>query len=325
MNKTAFGIVGCGYQTVRNMAPAMAKCEQVYMAGCYDNDPAKAKALAQNHGIRAYDSLTQLLEDTSIDAIYVATPTVSHQEICLAAAAAGKHILCEKSLAMDLGQAQNMVDACKARGLSLVEGFMYRHHAQHKYVQEQICGGELGKPWLFEAWFGFPALPQTDFRRNKNLGGGVILDAGAYTVHAARNFFGREPRRIVSVIHHDENGLDIQGRVLMDFGDQQSAQLAFGMDNGYKNSYSIWCEKGEIWLKRAFSMPASELPVCFVKTQGLLREHQLAPCDHFLEELKAFCGLDDAGREAHYLDIIGQAEAMSQIAAAGSSNTGTLT
>jgi len=312
MDRIGFGIIGCGYQTLRNMGPALVKCDKTKLVGCFDTNPERAKAASVKFGGTPYESLENLLADSRIKAVYIATPIATHAEICLAAAAAGKHILCEKTLAMNPQQTKTVIEACRSRGLVLEEGFMYKHHTQHKFVRDIIDSGELGEALLFQAWFGFPPFPEQDFRMRKDMGGGVILDAGAYTVHAARTFFSREPIRIFSSVSYNKQGLDMHGSVLMEFGGRQTAQLNFGMDNAYKNSYSIWCSKGEIWLKRAFSIPSFEIPVCYIKTQGLIREYQLAPCDHFEMELQSFCRSIESG-VYDYEDISNQAAALYEV------------
>lgn len=309
MSKIGFGIVGCGYQTLKNMGPTIARSNKAHLVGCFDTDALSAETATKKFGCQSYVSLEDLLGDRQVEAVYIATPIVSHAEICLAASAAGKHILCEKTLAMTPEQTNEVIKACRNRGLVLEEGFMYRHHTQHTFVRNMIESGELGEALLFQAWFGFPPFPAQDFRMRKDMGGGAILDAGAYTVHAARTFFSREPIRTSSNICYNEQGLDVQGSVLMDFGRCQAAQLGFGMNNSYKNSYSVWCSKGEIWLKRAFSIPPNEVPICYVRTQNLTREYQLEPCDHFALELQAFCSSIERGVN-DYDDISNQSAAL---------------
>lgn len=285
---TRFGIIGCGYQTTKNMAPAMAKSGVSEITGFFDLDSRKAEALGQAYGAPAFRELAELLNSKEVDAVYIATPISTHAELCKAAADSGKHILCEKSLALNPEQDAEIRAYCQSKGVRLLEGFMYQYHTQHGFVREMIAQGEIGEPVLFQAWFGFPPFPETDFRMIKELGGGALLDAGAYVIHAAKNFFGREPVSEHRAITYNGKGLDIQGSILMDFGLGQSALLSYGMNNSYKNSYSVWGTQGEITLLRAFSIPEQEIPLCRIVNQGLTREYKLQPCNHFVEELKAF-------------------------------------
>lgn len=288
MDKVRFGIIGCGYQTTKNMAPAMHRCDKSIIAGFFDLDYEKAKKMSELYGSQVYGSIEDMLGSNEIDAIYIATPISTHGELCKMVADAGKQILCEKPLAMNPVEDTEIREYCHERGVYLLEGFMYQYHTQHQFVRDMIAKGEIGEPRLFSACFGFPPFPDTDFRMQKELGGGALLDAGAYVIHAAKWFYGREPVSENRVISYNEKGLDMHGSILMDFGNKQSAQLSFGMDNSYKNSYSIWGTKGEITLLRAFSIPEHHIPICRIVNQGLVREYQLQPCNHFVEELIVF-------------------------------------
>lgn len=288
MKKIRFGIIGCGYQTQKNMAPAMEKCEAVDIVGFYDLDCEKAQQLAKQYDSKIFASIRELLNDKAVDAVYIATPVVSHKELCFLAADSGKHILCEKPMAMNADEHKEIQDYCANKRVYLMEGYMYQYHSQHQFVREMIKKGEIGEPRVFYAWFGFPPFPETDFRMKKDMGGGALLDAGGYVIHAAKWFYGKEPLTENIVLHYNEDGLDIHGSIQMDFGSKQSAQLSFGMDNSYKNSYSIWGTKGEITLLRAFSIPEHHIPICRIVNQGLVREFQLQPCNHFVEEITYF-------------------------------------
>lgn len=270
------------------MAPALHKSASAVLRGVYDVLGERAQALAKQYEVIVYPSFGKVLEDLDIDAVYISTPTGYHKELCVSAAKAGKHILCEKSLAMDPAEAREIAAVCRKSGVMLMEGFMYRHHTQHSFVQNMVKQGEIGEPWLFSAWFGFPSFPPADFRMNKAMGGGALLDAGAYVVNAARFFFQSEPASSHACLQLDQAGLDMRGTAILDFGGDRIAEVAFGMNNSYKNSYSIWGTKGEITLLRAFSIPAWEQPVAVIKNQGLKREYVLPACDHFTAELDAF-------------------------------------
>ena len=312
MNKIKFGIIGCGYQTQKNMAPSMTNSNYAEIVGFYDIDIKKSQILADKYLVHQYLTLSELFKNESIDAIYIATPTSTHEELCILSADAGKHILCEKSLAMNVGQAENIVNKCKENNVFLMEGFMYQYHTQHQFVKEMILNNEIGEPITFNAWFGFPSFPKSDFRMNKAMGGGAILDAGAYVVHAARTFFGSEPIQTESFINYGENRLDIHGSVLMDFGEGRAAHLTFGMDNFYKNSYSVWGTKGELTLLRAFSIPEGLQPKCRLSKQSLVTEFTLPSCNHFEKELEVFYS-SIKSNQFYFNEIINQATALAKL------------
>jgi len=287
LKKLRFGVIGLGYVAVRSVIPAIINCKNSTLISVYDIDNEKTKNEAISFNCHSSKSLEDLLSQ-DIDAVYISTPIGTHFDIAMQAANAGKHLLCEKSLTISYNETKILVDECEKRGLALMEGFMYQFHTQHKEVRDVIEAGVIGKPLLFQAWFGFPPLAKDNFRYSKKLGGGAILDAGAYTVHVARTFFGREPISVHSSLNSDEYEVEINGSVLMDFGNGQTASLAFGFNNYYKNSYSIWGSKGQLSLDRAFSVPVNYKSKLTIEKQDNIEIRTLPSCDHFLEEVKYF-------------------------------------
>ena len=165
---------------------------------------------------------------------------------------------------------------------------MYQFHTQHEFVRNLINSGEIGQPFHFQAWFGFPEIEKNDFRYKKKLGGGAILDAGSYTVHAARHFFNKEPIEIFSIIENEEHEVEIRGTIMLNFGNSRTAHLAFGFNNMYQNKYTIWGTDGVITLERAFAIPPNYNSILTIEKQGLKREIKMQFCNHFIEEIKYF-------------------------------------
>jgi dTDP-3,4-didehydro-2,6-dideoxy-alpha-D-glucose 3-reductase len=314
MRNIKFGIVGLGYVAVRSVIPAIIKCKNALLISVYDIDNEKSKSQAISFDCHPSNTMEELLSQ-NIDAVYISTPIGTHFDIAMKATEAGKHILCEKSLTISLNETRILVEKCKKLRLALMEGFMYQFHTQHQEVRNVIASGDIGKPILFQAWFGFPPLAKDNFRYSKKLGGGAILDAGAYVIHAARTFFKREPISIHSCISSFNQEVETNGTVLMDFGEGQTAVLAFGFNNFYKNSYSIWGTKGQLTLDRAFSIPAEYRSKLTIEKQDQIEIRTLAASDHFLEEIKHFVdNLDDYEIRKHrYKDALKQAEILEKI------------
>jgi len=172
--------------------------------------------------------------------------------------------------------------------VALFEGFMYQFHSQHQFVKKLIGSGEIGQPVHFQAWFGFPPLNENDFRYNKELGGGALLDAGSYTVHAARHFFEAEPINCYSILEKEGHEVEMRGSALLNFGNSKTAHLVFGFNNMYQNKYVIWGTTGVITLERAFALPPDFRSTVILEKQGEKKEFSMEPCDHFLEEINFF-------------------------------------
>lgn len=314
MKKTRFGIIGCASIARRAFIPALQKSSAAQLVAVASRTRQKANEFAALFDCDAVEGYDTLLAREDIDAVYIATPVGLHAEWALAAARAGKQILCEKTLARNSEETRRVMEMCEASGIAIFEGFAYQFHPQHTMLRRMVEEGQIGRPVLFKAWFGFPPI-DSPHRYDPALGGGALLDAGTYTVHAARHFFCREPLRVQAILHHACNLVEIHGSVLLDFGHGQSAHLAFGFDNMYQNTYSIWGTEGVITAKRAFSLPPTFSPVVVTERQNLRKEKYIPPCDYFLEEIEMFVqgSSDPTTRRKWREDALGQAQVLESI------------
>jgi predicted dehydrogenase len=283
-----FAVVGCGNLALRYSIPALIESKDSELVVCINTSEKPKKKIEEEFKLPFETSFKEALKKYEFDAVYISTPTGTHAKIVLLAAENKKHILCEKSLGINLNEVDQMVECCKKNNVALFEGFMYQFHTQHKFVQNLINEGNIGTPVHFQAWFGFPPINKNDFRYDKNRGGGAILDAGSYTVHAARHFFKEEPVNVFSTIEKEGQDVEIRGSVLLNFKESKTASLVFGFNNMYQNKYTIWGTKGIITLERAFAIPPEFKPTCILEKQGYKEEFTLEPCNHFIEELKYF-------------------------------------
>src|SRR3989442_1720272 len=156
-----------------------------------------------------------LFADPDVDAVYNPLPNTLHPEWTIRAARAGKHVLCEKPLAIDARQAQTMVDAGRAAGVLLQEAFMYRFHPQITELRRLVASGAVGVPWLARSAFTFAVGSDDDIRLNPALGGGGLLDVGCYCVSISRLLMG-EPNA-VTASGAFERGVDVRLAVLLTF------------------------------------------------------------------------------------------------------------
>jgi dTDP-3,4-didehydro-2,6-dideoxy-alpha-D-glucose 3-reductase len=314
MRKINFGIIGCGYISQKSVIPAIFSYEESKLIAVTDIDPEKMKKTSIHYEVEQEENYRALLKRNDIDAVYIATPIGSHAEICIEAANNGKHILCEKSLAANFNEVDQIIKAVKRNNVAILEGFMYQYHTQHQLVSKLINENSIGDPVHFSAKFGFPPLGKQNFRYNKEMGGGALLDAGAYTVHAARKIFDKEPIKVEATLNTKDKKVDIHGNVLLDFG-KETASLTFGFDNFYQNTYSVWGTEGMITLTRAFSIPASFNPLLILEKQNYKEELKLPACDHFMNEIRAFCnGINNKEIIENWEnDILQQAKALERI------------
>lgn len=195
-----------------------AGCEVVAIAS---RDEARARAAARRLGIdRAHGSYDALLADPEVDAVYVPLPNHLHARWTIEAARAGKHVLCEKPLAMTVDEAQGMVDACRDAGVLLMEAFMYRLHPSWVAVRELVASGRIGRLRAIDSWFSYFNDDPANIRNQPEAGGGALYDIGCYCVNLSRMLFAAEPDRVLgTVIRDPELGIDVLTSGLLGFGD----------------------------------------------------------------------------------------------------------
>ena len=207
-----------------------------------------ASAFAAAHGVpEAYPAYGALLEDPRVQAVYVALPNALHHTWTLAALRAGKHVLCEKPIAADRGEAEEMFDAAARAGCVLAEAFMYRSHPLTHHVQRRVAEGAVGKVSAIRTSFCF-ALRQVrgNVRFSPALAGGALMDIGCYCVNFSRLFAGAEPREISAVSRMHRSGVDIFTAALLHFPNGIVASFACGMDAQADNAAMISGPDGSI-------------------------------------------------------------------------------
>ncbi len=307
------GILGCANIVEKQIAVALKQVRNCTLAAIASRDPQKAGEWGAWLGCEA-ESYESLLQRKDVDAIYIPLPVGLHKEWVVKAAQAGKHILCEKSLAESYASVKEMVAVCERHNVHLFENFMCQYHPQHGKVRELMDSGELGKVSLFRGAFGFPPLAEGNIRYSKALGGGSLNDAGTYPLFMSRTLFGAEPEKVTCRLHHESRGkkqdVDIQGHALLEFTEGRTALISFGFEQFYQNNYSLWGEKGILHVKRAYSIPAEIRPEVEVHKAGSSVSVDVPATNHFVLMFTAFCDAILQGKKPDYLPLLAQARAM---------------
>ncbi|MEM9633315.1 MAG: Gfo/Idh/MocA family oxidoreductase [Pseudomonadota bacterium] len=216
--KIRWGIVSTAKIGREKVIPGIHRSKTGIAAAIASRSPVVARDAASELGIeKAYGSYEELLADPDIDAIYNPLPNHLHVPVTLQAVEAGKHVLCEKPIALDAKEAEQLLALPKDR--LVAEGFMVRAHPQWIKAREIVRSGELGELKAIQAFFSFFNTDPENIRNLPGLGGGALLDIGCYTMLAGRYFFDAEPKRVVSLIDRDpEFGVDRMTSAMMDFG-----------------------------------------------------------------------------------------------------------
>jgi D-xylose 1-dehydrogenase (NADP+, D-xylono-1,5-lactone-forming) len=227
MTQVSFGVLGTARITEAFMyAVRMSQRARVTAIG--SRDPAKARAFAERHAVARACSYDDVVADPAVDAVYIPLPISMHAAWAIAAARAGKHVLCEKPLALDEGEAIAMYAAADAGGVILLEAFPYQFQPQTLDVVARVAAGEIGELRLIQAAFGFTITDAGDFRFDPALGGGAVMDGGCYPVSLVRLLCGTRPARVTAAAHRAPSGVDLTLTATLEY-EHCLAQIACSM------------------------------------------------------------------------------------------------
>ncbi len=283
------GILGGAKFAVRSLMPAFADHPRFVLSMIASRDSAKASALAAQFACTptTYDGLIAASE---IDLIYVPLPTGLHAEWAAKCLLAGKHVICEKSLATSLAEVDSLVAIARQKQLLLFENFQFRFHSQTSTVRSMLDSGVIGDLRCFRSSFGFPPFSdRNDFRYCRALGGGALLDAGAYTLKAASLFLGNSVWvRTASLWHPAASEVDLGGGAYLQSDSDVMGEVSFGFDHFYQCNYEFWGSKGHLIAKRAFTAPPGFAPEVVLSTSHGTESIMLPADDHFTNML-SYC------------------------------------
>lgn len=217
--KIRWGILSTADIGIRKVIPGIMASTHSEVLAIASRDLSRARAAADSLGIpKAYGTYEELLADPQIDAIYNPLPNHLHIPLTLAATRAGKHVLCEKPVAITAREAEQLRDCPRDR--IVAEAFMIRYHPQWLRARDIIHSGELGTVTAINCVFSYFLDDPENVRNKPDIGGGGLLDIGCYPLTAARFFFDGEPQRVSALLERDPRfGTDTQGTVIADFGE----------------------------------------------------------------------------------------------------------
>jgi len=272
-----------------------------------EREKAKAQTFIDTWGggkiIEGYKNL--ILSD-EIDAVYLPLPPALHFRWAKLALEHGKHVFVEKPSTTDKADTNNLIKLARENKLALHENYMFVYHNQLKVLNNVVESGEIGQVRLYRITFGFPRRAQNDFRYNKDLGGGALIDAGGYTIKYASYLLGETAQLTTAQLNYmDEFDVDMYGSATMVNQEGVTAQLAFGMDNDYKCEIEIWGSKGTITSNRILTAPAGFEPEYTIKKNQNYETRKLPVDDAFKKSIEFFakCIEEDEIRKVEYAQI----------------------
>jgi predicted dehydrogenase len=210
-------------------------------AAVASRDAGKAKAWAKKHRVPvSYGSYEALLDDPDIDAVYIALPPSMHHEWTIKAAEHGKHVLCEKPIALDLKQAQEMVDACRQHQVQLMDGVFWVHHPRAIHLRKTLEKGHLGRLRRVTSSFTFcwDTMPLDNIRLKPELGGGSLGDLGWYCVRITHFAFQDLPKRVFATARYI-NKVDVSLSATLWYSDERMASFDCGFDTVMRQWFEV--------------------------------------------------------------------------------------
>jgi xylose dehydrogenase (NAD/NADP) len=272
-NKVGWGLLGCAGIAEKAFIPAVNASRNGFLAAIASRDEAKARAWAVRYDIRsALRSYQDVVEDPTVDAVYIPLPNHLHAEWAVRALKAGKHVLCEKPLAMNAAEVESMIAAAEANRVLLMEGFMYKFHPQIAKALEIVGQGKIGAVRAVHAAFTFQFESDgANYRWAPAMGGGALYDVGCYTVSVARLVFGAEPVSAFAAARLDPaTGIDMTTAAVLEFPGGRFAHCESSFEEHFQSRLLAVGTEGALLLDRAFSAKGFDVALAIV--HGDLRE-----------------------------------------------------
>lgn len=271
----------------------------------------KAEVFKNQYGGKIFKSYKDIVYSNEIDVLYIPLPPAMHFKWAKLAIESGKHVIIEKPATTSKVDTENLINLAKTQELAVHENYMFVFHRQIEIIDSIIKSGEIGDIRLYRISFGFPLRSVNDFRYNKILGGGALIDAGGYTLKYASKLLGDSAKiKYAQMNTTSEYDVDMYGSAALVNSDGITAQIAFGMDNDYKCELEVWGSKGCLVASRVLTAPVDFAPTVVIKKNNNCKEIKL-PCDDtFKKSIEHFlnCINNKKLREKNYVDIIKQAK-----------------
>ncbi|HSC55382.1 MAG TPA: Gfo/Idh/MocA family oxidoreductase [Phnomibacter sp.] len=312
--KVRIGVLGCSSFAKRLFIPNALAFGKIEIVGVASRSKEKADEYAALFNCQAFYTYEAILNDQSMDAIYMPLPISMHKEWMIAALKAGKHVLVEKSFTESLADTREVLELAKAKQLCVFENFMFPYHSQIQIVKDALQTGKIGTLRQLKSSFGFPQFDaDSNIRYKKSLGGGALLDAGAYTLMAAQIFLGTELEVIGASLNNMSNEVDFDGTALLTNKEGVSGLLSFGFDHFYQNNIELWGSKGRIVMKRAFTAGPGIKPVVEIESAEGIESIECAADNHFFKMFEVFVKGCTGSYDLQYEQLYNQSRLITEI------------
>ena len=290
MQPLKIGILGYANIAKKAIIPAIQENQYFNLYGVASRNTTNENEITQDLGCRFYNTYESMIEDATINALYIPLPNSLHFEWAKKALKQGKHLLVEKSLACTLEDVNALNELAKEKGLALIENFQFRKHTQLQAIKDLLASKQIGEIRAVKSSFGFPPFSdQNNIRYQKDLGGGALLDAGAYPIKLAQELFGHNLDTTAAVLNYENTEVDIWGAgMLQDQNKSNFMQFSFGFDHHYQCSLEVWGSKGKLFTNRIFTAPPGYQPSLQVENKEGQKTISLETANHYVNMLTHF-------------------------------------
>ena len=304
MSKVRWGVLGAARIALKKVIPALQRGERSTVVALASRTPDTARAAAAELGIpRAYGSYEELLADREVEVVYNPLPNHLHVPWSIRAAEAGKHVLCEKPVALDAAGARRLLRARDRTSLLVQEAFMVRTHPQWLGVREAVRAGRIGALRAVQGFFSYFNRDPANVRNVAEWGGGGLLDIGCYPVTLARFLFEAEPLRVMALLERDPDfGVDRLSSGILEFARGQCAFTCSTQLVAYQ-TMNVFGDRGRLQVEVPFNAPTDRACRVFADSGidplgGGVEELTFPACDQYTLQGDLFSAAVRAGGPA---------------------------
>lgn len=275
------------------------------------NEEAKAQSFVDTYGGKIFHGYMNMICSDEIDVVYLPLPPALHMYWAKAALENGKHVFVEKPSTTSYQDTKVLVDLAQSKGLAFHENYMFQYHSQLSQIKDQLENGAVGTIHSYHAQFGFPMRQLNDFRYNKALGGGALLDAGGYVIKLATKLLGPSIKMISCVMKdYPQFNVDMYGSYMFKNDRNEVFIGEYGMDCEYRCSLSVWGSSGILSTDRIFTAPDQLQPIVKVLHNNEVSETLLNEDSHFRKSIQMLAKAihENQTRQQLYEEILLQAK-----------------
>lgn len=300
-SRLRWGILGTANIARAAVIPALQASGNGTLVAVASRDRDRAREFARNSGIPGHHgSYLDLLSDPSVEAVYIPLPNRLHREWTIRAAEAGKHVLCEKPLAMDAAECRDMEAAADSNGVRLMEAFMYRFHPRTERLVAMVREGAVGPVRTVRSCFTFRLTNPSNIRLDRALGGGALMDVGCYCVNVTRTLVGEEPDRVQAFAEWGGSGVDVRMAGTLQFPGGALGSFDCALTLERRETCEVSGPEGTLRIDPAFLPGSGDVSIEEIRGRFPVRLHGTPGIDQYRVMVEHFADAVLDGRPLRY-------------------------